>query len=72
MEGLDNRVKIRFLKLITEVISSGHIQYVLSVIDSDLSRDIETETKMAFSDEEIELALHDRGDEGRLFKAAPF
>lgn len=72
LEGLDDRVKIRFLKLISEVISSGKVQYILSVIDSDLPRDIETEKKIEFKTEEIILNLHDRGDSGRLFKMAPF
>ena len=55
LEGLDNRVKIRFLELISDVIQSGRIQYMLSVIDSDLPRDIETEEKIKFSAQKTKL-----------------
>lgn len=72
LEGLDNRVKLRFLELIREIIAEGRIQYILSVIDADLPRDSETQSQLRFSPDEIVLTLSDQGDQGRLFKMAPF
>ena len=71
-EGLDNRVKLRLLALIREIISEGRIQYILSVIDADLPRDVETQEQIRFAPDEIVLALNDQGDQGRLFKMPPF
>jgi uncharacterized protein YydD (DUF2326 family) len=71
-EGLDNRVKLRLLALIREIIGEGRIQYIFSVIDADLPRDVETQEQIKFAPEEIVLALSDQGDEGRLFKMPPF
>lgn len=72
LEGLDNRVKVRLLDLVREVIRGGKLQYILSVIDTDLPRDIETGEQMSFKPEEIVLTLSDQGDAGRLFKMPPF
>lgn len=71
-EGLDNRVKLRLLTLIHEIIGERRIQYILSVIDADLPRDLDTQEQMRFSEEEIVLTLSDQGDRGRLFKMPPF
>lgn len=71
LEGLDNRVKLNLLDLIRECISSDRIQYVLSAIDTDLPRD-EDENKIPFIEDEVILSLHDAGNEGQLFKMAPF
>ncbi len=71
-EGLDNRVKLRLTELIRDCISNGKLQYILSVIDSDLPRDRDTDARLPFSDDEIVLTLHDEGDDGRLFKMPPF
>ena len=72
LEGLDNRKKIMFLELVREIISSGKIQYILSAIDSDLPRDQETDAKVEFDTDEVILALHDDGNDGRLFKMSEF
>jgi len=72
LEGLDNRAKLRLLDLVREVIAGGRIQYILSVIDTDLPRRIQDEAQIRFADEEIVLLLNDQGDKGRLFKMAPF
>jgi uncharacterized protein YydD (DUF2326 family) len=69
---LDNRVKLRLLELVREIVAAGGLQYILSVIDSDLPRDIENEKQIPFASREIVLALNDQGDGGRLFKMAPF
>jgi uncharacterized protein YydD (DUF2326 family) len=71
-EGLDNRVKLRLLALIREIIGEGRIQYILSIIDADLPRDPETQEQIKFAPTEIVLTLSDQGDKGRLFKMAPF
>jgi uncharacterized protein YydD (DUF2326 family) len=71
-EGLDNRVKLRLLALIREIIGEGRIQYILSIIDADLPRDADTQEQIKFAPEEIVLTLNDQGDKGRLFKMAPF
>lgn len=47
------------------------IQYIFTVIDTDLPRD-SSDDKIIFSDEEIILELHDDGDDGRLFKMPAF
>ena len=71
LEGLDNRTKLTFLEIVTEVIRDRRIQYIFSAIDTDLPRDDE-DHKVPFSPREIVLALHDEGDEGRLFKMPEF
>jgi uncharacterized protein YydD (DUF2326 family) len=71
-EGLDNRVKLRLLALIREIIGEGRIQYILSTIDADLPRNLETQEQINFAPDEIVLTLSDQGDQGRLFKMAPF
>lgn len=71
-EGLDNRVKLRLLILIREIIGEGRIQYILSTIDADLPRNLETQEQIAFAPDEIVLTLSDQGDSGRLFKMPPF
>lgn len=72
-EGFDNRAKLRLLELIRECIASSRIQYILSIIDSDLPRALHDDNqKIYFSPDEIVVALNDSGDEGRLFKMPPF
>lgn len=72
LEGLDNRVKLRLLDLVRELIAEGKIQYILSVIDTDLPRHIPDGEQIPFASNEIVLTLNDRGDQGRLFKMPPF
>jgi uncharacterized protein YydD (DUF2326 family) len=72
-EGLDNRVKLRLLSLIRECALSKRVQYILSVIDSDLPRALEDDSKkIEFPTAEIVVELNDSGDQGRLFKMPPF
>jgi uncharacterized protein YydD (DUF2326 family) len=71
-EGLDNRRKLGILELIKDCTASSKIQYILSVIDSDLPRSPDNDSQLHFTDEEVVIALNDSGDEGRLFKMAPF
>jgi uncharacterized protein YydD (DUF2326 family) len=71
-EGLANNMKVRLLELLRETISSGKIQYIFSIIDTDLPRRIEDQMQIRFDPQEIVLELNDQGDRGRLFKMAPF
>jgi uncharacterized protein YydD (DUF2326 family) len=70
-EGLDNRKKVSLLRLIRDVCAEKRIQYILTVIDSDLPRD-DNDRKLLFSEDEIIRLLHDDGDAGRLFKMSKF
>lgn len=62
LETLDNRKKIEYLKFIRFMCEQFGIQYIMTVIDSDIPPD--------FSFDEIEqiLTLHDQGERGLLFK----
>ena len=66
LEGLDNRIKSRILDLIKQICNENNIQYILSLIDSDIPTDSQGE-KYQFSDNEIRLRLHDKDDSGKLF-----
>ncbi len=70
-EGLDNRKKNSLLAVIREQIASGKCQYIFTLIDTDLPRDLE-DKPIRFSDEEVVTRLHDDGRDGRLFKMAEF
>jgi uncharacterized protein YydD (DUF2326 family) len=70
-EGLDNRKKVNLLKLIRRLCNEQGIQYILTVIDSDLPRD-EKDNKLMFGEDEIIRSLHDDGDDGRLFRMPIF
>ena len=70
-EGLDNRKRITLLNTINEYCQTHNIQYILSVIESDLPRNDE-DKKMFFDDQQVILHLHDKGKDGRLFKMDEF
>jgi uncharacterized protein YydD (DUF2326 family) len=70
-EGLDTRKRRVLLSLLREIVTKYHIQYVLSIIDSDLPRD-ENDHKIEFPKDEIVLELSDQGTKGRLFKMPEF
>ena len=72
LEGLDNRKKLNVLDLIRQSIANGKIQYIISLIESDLPRSLESDQPIQFSEDEIILTLHDQGNEGRLFRMSPF
>jgi uncharacterized protein YydD (DUF2326 family) len=71
LEGLDDRKKIALLDVVREQTSGGHLQYIFSMIDSDIPRDAQGE-RLGFFSDEIVLRLHDDGADGRLFKMAEF
>ncbi|AIM39250.1 hypothetical protein KO02_23090 [Sphingobacterium sp. ML3W] len=62
----DNGIKIRLLKLIQEITSKYDIQYILSVIKSDLPTD-EEENPIYFSPDNVVLELNDKNPSGTLF-----
>ncbi len=70
-EGLDNRKKNNLLEVIKEQIGSGKLQYIFTLIDTDLPRNLDDQP-IRFSEEEVILRLHDDGSDGRLFKIAEF
>jgi uncharacterized protein YydD (DUF2326 family) len=67
LEALDDRKKIKFLSLIRRMCSEYDLQYILTLIDSDLPKD-ENGNIIEFPDNEVCLRLHDRDDGGKLFK----
>lgn len=70
-EGLDDRRKVKLLGLVRQLCNNLGIQYILTVIDSDIPRDASGQ-RVLFEEDEIIRRLHDEGDEGRLFRAPVF
>lgn len=66
LEGLDNRIKIRLLDRIKEICNEYKIQYILSLIDSDIPTDAKGDSYI-FEENEICLKLDDKDDSGKLF-----
>ena len=66
LEGLDDRIKIRLLNKVKDICEKYDLQYVLSLIDSDIPIDRKGE-KYQFADDEICLKLNDLDDSGKLF-----
>ncbi|HRA74343.1 MAG TPA: DUF2326 domain-containing protein, partial [Flavobacterium sp.] len=62
----DNGIKLRLLELINKLAKEYNIQYVLSVIKSDLPVD-ENDGILYFKENEIILTLNDKNEEGTLF-----
>lgn len=71
MEALDDRKKLAFLDVVRDQVSSKKLQYIMTVIASDLPRNDKGRV-VAFADDEIVLRLDDSGPGGRLFKMAEF
>lgn len=63
LEGLDDRIKIRYINLVKNICRKYNIQYILTLIDSDLPKG----EKNIISDEDICLELNDKDDTGKLF-----
>lgn len=70
-EGLDDRKKTALLDVVRSQIANDKTQYILTLIDSDIPRNA-AGARIAFSDEEIVLRLHDGGQDGRLFRMPEF
>lgn len=71
LEGLDNRKKNNFLKLVREYCDSYGLQYILTVISADLPRD-ENDKVIEFKKEKIIRELNDEGQAGTLFNLPKF
>ncbi len=67
LEGLDDRIKVRLLDKVKDICQRHQLQYVLTLIDSDIPQRADG-SAYPFSDAEICLELHDRDDSGRLFQ----
>ena len=67
LETLDDRKKINFLNTVREICQEHGLQYIITVIDSDIPHD-ETDEPIQFGDKDVVLRLHDRDDSGRLFE----
>ena len=64
LEGLDNRKKINFIKIVRDYCVKYNLQYIFTAIEHD----IPLEMLKTFTDKEICLTLNDSGDEGKLFE----
>jgi uncharacterized protein YydD (DUF2326 family) len=62
----DNGIKLRLLELINKLLREFNIQYILSVIKSDLPIE-ENESIIYFEENELVLKLNDKNEEGTLF-----
>lgn len=62
----DNGIKTRLLELIRNLTGQYDLQYILSVIKSDLPVD-SNQMPIYFSEKEVVLKLHDRNESGTLF-----
>jgi len=67
LEALDDRKKLNFLSVIRKICRDYKLQYILTMIDSDLPMD-KNDKVVNFPDDEICLRLHDRDKSGKLFK----
>ena len=67
LEGLDDRKKNNLLQHVKKICGEHNIQYIFTLIDSDMPRDENNKT-IDFSANEICLELHDKDVSGRLFE----
>jgi uncharacterized protein YydD (DUF2326 family) len=65
LEGLDDRKKLNLIATIKEICLQYNLQYILTLIDSDLPH--QDGRVVPFDDTEICLRLHDRDTTGKLF-----
>ena len=66
LEGLDDRVKQRLITITQRICSEYGLQYILSLIDSDIPQNIEA-PNLEFPIDTICLDLNDIDDSGKLF-----
>jgi uncharacterized protein YydD (DUF2326 family) len=71
LESLDDRVKVKLIKLWRKTAKKQNLQLIISVLDSDLPIEKSGE-KHYFKENEIIRELHDRGNNGRLFRMDAF
>ncbi len=70
LEGLDNRKKLSFIETVRSYSDKHDIQYILTVIESDLP--YKDGKKYHFKESEIIRRLSDDGSKGRLFNCETF
>lgn len=70
LESLDDRLKLLLIDEWRNVSLSHGLQFIITVLDSDLP--LKDDKKEYFNKNEIIRELHDRGTDGRLFKMASF
>ncbi len=63
LEGLDDRIKVRYINLVKTLCEKYNLQYILTLIDSDIPKD----TPNIISESEICLKLNDKDNNGKLF-----
>jgi len=63
LEGLDDRIKVRYINLVKTLCKKYNLQYILTLIDSDIPKD----NLDIISDKEICLLLNDKDNNGKLF-----
>ncbi|MEA1986304.1 MAG: DUF2326 domain-containing protein [Candidatus Marinimicrobia bacterium] len=63
LEGLDDRIKVRYINLVKNLCEKYNLQYILTLIDSDIPKD----NIDIISDKEICLRLNDKDKNGKLF-----
>ena len=63
LEGLDDRIKVRYINLVKSICEEYDLQYILTLIDSDLPKSHSD----IISDDEICLNLDDKNKDGKLF-----
>ena len=66
LEGLDDRVKQRLIQVTQRICSEYGLQYILSLIDSDIPKNLE-EIDWRFPMDAVCLSLNDIDDNGKLF-----
>ena len=66
-EGLDDRIKVRLLDSVKSICQQYNLQYIVSMIDSDIPK-MQDGTPYPIQPSEICLQLNDRDDNGKLFK----
>lgn len=63
LEGLDDRIKVRYINLVKILCEKHDLQYIITLIDSDIPKD----TPEIIKEHEICLKLNDKDDDGKLF-----
>ncbi|AFU68108.1 ATP-binding protein, putative [Psychroflexus torquis ATCC 700755] len=63
LEGLDDRIKIRYIKIVKDFCEKYDLQYIVTLIDSDLPKDMPD----LIEDKDICLRLNDKDANGKLF-----
>ncbi len=66
LEGLDDRKKNKFLNTARKICYDYNLQYIFTLIDSDLPKNEKNEI-IPFPTDEICLELHDKDESGKLF-----